>query len=158
MLSTHVLGAVKHVWRRMACGQRSKAQKRLQRVIAWFSHPESGQYLRRSCLAFRLTLTVMSKVAKKPGVGEPPTIVRCCKGAGDGDSAVHGSLQTTLDTILRNLTADPSIDVGATTTLLFCTAMDLGLRLQPFGEWPSKGCLLVQEYNPDGFLVAIMIF
>jgi hypothetical protein len=114
--------------------------------------------LRRSCLAFSLTLTVMSKVAKKPGVGEPPTIVRCCKGAGDGDSAVHGSLQTTLDTILRNLTADPSIDVGATTTLLFCTAMDLGLRLQPFGEWPSKGCLLVQEYNPDGFLVAIMDF
>jgi hypothetical protein len=100
----------------------------------------------------------MGRVVKKRGVGEPPTIVRCCKGVEDGDSEVHGSLQTTLDSVLRDLTADPSIDVGATTTLLFCTAMDLGLRLQPFGEWPSKGCLLVQEYNPDGFLVAIMDF
>ena len=78
-------------------------------------------------------------------------MVRLCKGEG----LTRGL--AALSRVLLNLWRDPSLDVGATCTVLIGTAVDLGCRLATYEEYPVKGCLMVKDFN-ENHLIEIMDF
>ncbi len=137
-------------------GERRPGQTglRMRRVAAYLRDVEAPQELREVCLAARLVLHAQSLVSKKPAADEKPMIVRL----------VSGELQRRtgglLSSMLRSLASgsDPDINLPRAVERLLATYVHLCIRFHQYKLFPFRLCNMVQQWNPEGYMLAAMRF
>ena len=119
---------------------RDNVQKRMKKLVKFYSKPEASQAMRRTSLVLQLTGGVEALMSATPKDGGAPTIVRLNRR--EGIDLVNDRLHA----ILENMHCDPVLGAGAATGALLATARDLLARLGAYLLYPHR-CFHVLSYR-----------
>ena len=131
---------------------RDESQKRLRRVLSFFSKSPAWQALRRANLVLQLTAAVEKLMSASPASGGIPVIVAIHKGD------VHAELKTTLQRLIEVMHIDPFLNHAAAVFALLGTAGDLVVRLDHYMRYPYKFVQMVAKWFPTSHHRAITAF
>ena len=130
---------------------RLRSRVRVTKALAFMSAADTGQYLRRSCLALQL-LSHVSRMCAQLHQGETPVLVRLSQGA------AQRVIADDFAKLVCSLHLDPALDHAAAFSLLLATSLEVGLRFDQYRAWPCAAWRLCQRYNGDGYVAACMEF
>jgi len=150
-LLLHFLGCVEDLVKWRGTQARDKSRKRVQRVLAFFAKPGTGEFLKRTALALQICGHVHGVCAQDP-IAPEPLLVRLSKGV-VGD-IVSGDFARTLGRLHK----DPDLDCGACVTELVAVCTELALRFKQYLGWPFAAWALCEAFNPQGYIAAALRF
>ena len=83
---------------------------------------------------------------------EMPLLVRLCCGAAQELAAERRTA------ILRNLHCDPSIDVGATMSVVLGAGVEIAVRFEKYKRFPFRLCFLIRTWFPVTYIDQVKAF
>ena len=83
---------------------------------------------------------------------EMPLLARLCCGAAQQLAAERRAV------ILRNLHCDPSLDVGATISVVLGAELEIDVRFEKYSRYPFRLCLLIRTWFPVTYIDQVKAF
>ena len=83
---------------------------------------------------------------------EMPLLARLCCGAAQQLAAERRTA------ILRNLHCDPSLDVGATISVVLGAELEIDVRFEKYSRYPFRLCLLIRTWFPVTYIDQVKAF